>query len=486
MTNLNFLSASEMASRVRQREVSSRELVAAHLEQIDRLNPHLNALVHIDREGALRAAAAADDASKQGVATGPLHGVPITIKSSIDVAGWPCEAGSRLNRGRVAERDAPLVRRLRKAGAVLLGNTNAPEFMMAYETVNSLHGRTNNPWDLARTPGGSSGGEAAALAAGLSAAGVGSDGGGSIRIPAHFSGVCGLKPTPGRIPATGHTPPSAGPFAIIGVVGPMARTVGDLATMFAAMAGPDDGDPVSAPAPVQSLNEATLRALHIGYFEEEPSAPVTPETRAAVQRVATALERDGFSVSRFTPLAPDGPDHAPTGGAGGLREVQELWWNIFGRAGAMIFPPLVADRESELSPLFKEYLDLASAEGPLTGKEFLDTWIGRDALRARLLDQMNEFQVFICPVCSIPAFFHGERLWDVGGRSVRYLNAMSYTQWFNLLGNPAASVPVARSPEGMPIGIQVVGRPYEDEAVLAVAGAIERLCGGWCRPPLAG
>lgn len=482
MTNLNFLSASEMALRVQRRELSSRELVAAHIEQIDRLNPRLNALVHVDREGALRAAAAADDALKQGTAAGPLHGVPITIKSSIDVAGWPCEAGSRLNRGRVAERDAPLVCRLRKAGAVLLGNTNAPEFLMAYETVNALHGRTNNPWDLARTPGGSSGGEAAALAAGLSAAGVGSDGGGSIRIPAHFSGVCGLKPTPGRIPATGHNPPSAGPFAMIGVVGPMARTVRDLEIMFEAMAGPDDGDPASAPAPLATLSEESLRALRIGYFEEDPSVPVTPETRGAVRRVAGALKRDGFPVSPFTPLAPDGPGHP----AAGLTEARELWWNIFGRAGTMIFRPLVTGREGELSPLFKEYLDLAAAGGPLSGKELLDTWIGRDTLRARLIDQMNECQVFICPVCSVPAFHHGERLWDVGGQSVRYLNAMSYTQWFNLLGNPAASVPVAQSPDGMPIGIQIVGRPYEDEAVLAVAREIERLCGGWRVPPLLG
>lgn len=352
MTDLNFLSASEMALRVRRREVSSRELVTAHLEQIDRLNPRLNALVHIDREGALRTASAADDALKQGTSAGPLHGVPITIKSSIDVAGWPCEAGSRLNRRRVAERDAPLVRRLRKAGAILLGNTNAPEFLMAYETVNALHGRTNNPWDLARTPGGSSGGEAAALAAGLSAAGVGSDGGGSIRIPAHFSGVCGLKPTPGHIPATGHIPPSLGPFAMIGVVGPMARIVRDLEIMFDAMAGPDDGDPASAPAPVGSLSKASLRSLHIGYMDEVSSAPVTRETRAAVRCVVEALERDGFIVSPFTPLAPGGPDHTAGGEAGGLAQARELWWNIFGRAGSMIFRPLVAGREGELSPLF--------------------------------------------------------------------------------------------------------------------------------------
>src|ERR1019366_4456755 len=177
---------------------------------------------------------------------GPLHGVPLSIKSSIDVAGHRCEAGSRLRAGHVAAEDAPLVTRLRQAGAIILGVTNTPELLMAWETDNLLYGRTNNPWDLSRTPGGSSGGEAAAIAAGCSAGGVGSDGGGSIRVPAHFSGICGLKPTPGRIPATGPFPQSAGPFALIGVVGPMARTVVDLKVLFEAMQGPDDCDPPAA------------------------------------------------------------------------------------------------------------------------------------------------------------------------------------------------------------------------------------------------
>ena len=169
---------------------------------------------------------------------GPLHGVPLSIKSSLQVAGLPWEAGTKLRAGIVAERDAPLVTRLRQAGAIILGVTNAPELLMAWETDNLLYGRTNNPWDLSRTPGGSSGGEAAAIAAGMSAGGVGSDGGGSIRVPAHFSGICGLKPTPGRIPATGHFPESVGPFALLGVVGPMARNVGDLKVLFEVMQGP--------------------------------------------------------------------------------------------------------------------------------------------------------------------------------------------------------------------------------------------------------
>ncbi len=182
---------------------------------------------------------------------GPLHGVPISIKSSLEVAGLRCEAGTRLRAGLVATQDAPLVTRLKNAGAIVLGVTNTPELLMAWETDNLLYGRTNSPWDLERTPGGSSGGEAAAIAAGMSAGGVGSDGGGSIRVPAHFSGICGLKPTPGRIPATGHFPVSAGPFALIGVVGPMARTVADLKVLFEVMQGPDIGDTCAAPVPVR-------------------------------------------------------------------------------------------------------------------------------------------------------------------------------------------------------------------------------------------
>ncbi len=200
-----------------------------------------------------------------------------------------CEAGTKLREGHVAAQDAPLVARLRQAGAIILGMTNTPELLMAWETDNLLYGRTNNPWDLSRTAGGSSGGEAAAIASGCSAGGVGSDGGGSIRVPAHFSGICGLKPTPGRIPATGHFPSSVGPFALTGVVGPMARTVGDLKILFEVMQGPDDGDPSAAPVPVRWPHDEDLRNIRIGYFEDDGRTPVTPETRAAVRKACKRL-----------------------------------------------------------------------------------------------------------------------------------------------------------------------------------------------------
>src|SRR5450631_2483553 len=247
MTSIPQLSASEIAVQIRRKEISPVEVAQTHLDRIERLNPKLNAFVDYKPEAVLTQAREAEKAILRGDDLGPLHGVPVSIKSSIDVAGHLCEAGTRLRAGHIAAEDAPLVARLRAAGAVILGVTNTPELLMAWETDNLLYGRTNNPWDLSRTAGGSSGGEAAAIASGCSAGGVGSDGGGSIRVPAHFCGICGLKPTPGRIPAAGHFPSGAGALSWLGVVGPMARTIEDIRTLFEAMAGWDDGDPCAAP-----------------------------------------------------------------------------------------------------------------------------------------------------------------------------------------------------------------------------------------------
>src|SRR5579871_3346305 len=269
MTDITFLPALAMAQLIREKKISPVELVDAHLRKIERLSPTLNSFVYVDAERVRREAREAEAAVMSGPNLGSLHGVPISIKSSIDVAGMKCEAGTRLRAGYVAHSDAPLVSRLRQAGAIVLGMTNTPELLMAWETDNLLYGRTNSPWDLERTPGGSSGGEAAAIAAGMSAGGVGSDGGGSIRVPAHFSGICGLKPTPGRIPSTGHYPPSGGPFALLGVVGPMARTVSDLEALFEVMQGPDDGDTCAAPVALRWPDDADVRKLRIGYFEED-------------------------------------------------------------------------------------------------------------------------------------------------------------------------------------------------------------------------
>src|SRR6201993_1591112 len=258
MSESTYLSAVSMAEQVRQKKISALELVDAHLARIAQLNPSVNAFIALDEDRARRDARALDTSAAHGNFRGPLHGVPLSIKSSIATAGLRCESGTRLRSGNVPAADAVLVSRLREAGAIILGVTNTPELLMAWETDNVLYGRTNNPWDLTRTAGGSSGGESAAIAAGLSSGGVGSDGGGSIREPAHFTGICGLKPTPGRIPSTGHFPKSGGPFALLGVVGPMARTVADLKLLFEAMAGPDDGDPCSAPVSLREIGEKEL------------------------------------------------------------------------------------------------------------------------------------------------------------------------------------------------------------------------------------
>ncbi len=469
----HLLSASEIASRIRRKEFSPVEVARVHLDRIERLNPKLNAFVDYQPDVVLSQARDAERAILRGDELGPLHGVPVSIKSSIDVVGHRCEAGSRLRAGHISTEDAPLVARLRAAGAVILGVTNAPELLMAWETDNLLYGCTNNPWDLTRTAGGSSGGEAAAIAAGLSAGGVGSDGGGSIRVPAHFCGICGLKPTPGRIPSTGHYPKAGGPFALIGVVGPMARTIEDVRILFEVMAGWDDGDPSSAPVrlhkDLREINEKIVDAIPIGVFEGDGRTPVTEETRSAVQLAAFTLQSCGFRVDPFRPE--------------GLEQARQRWWEFFGRAGGMMLKSEAHGRESELSPILREFLSWTDAAPAHTGESLLAAWLGRDAVREKILSQMRKYPVLICPTAAIPAFRHGEREWQVEGKTVKYLDAWSYCEWFNLLGFPAAVVSMGYSKEGLPIGVQIVGRPWEEEVVLAVAAQLEKERGPWQAPP---
>ncbi|MFY9562019.1 MAG: amidase [Terriglobales bacterium] len=471
MSQSTLPSASRIASGIRSKAISPVEVARVHLERIERLNPKLNAFVDWQPEVVLQLARNAERAVMRGDALGPLHGVPVSIKASIDVAGHRCEAGTRLRAGYIAAQDAPLVSRLRAAGALILGVTNTPEMLMAWETDNLLYGRTNNPWDLTRTAGGSSGGEAAAIAAGLSAGGVGSDGGGSIREPTHFTGICGLKPTPGRIPSTGHFPKSGGPFALLGVVGPMARTIEDVRILFQVMTGADDGDPCSAPVEVREIHEPELRTVGIGFFVDDGRTPVTAETSSAVTHAARILSQSGLQVEQFRPE--------------GLEEARQLWWKFFGVAGGMILGPMLRGHESELSPLLREFSSWTSAEPAHTGESLLATWLGRDDVRERVLLQMRKYPVLLCPTASIPAFRHGEREWQVQGKTVKYLDAWSYCEWFNLLGFPAVVVPMGRSAESLPIGVQIVGRPWEEELVLAVAAVLEKSQGPWPQPPIA-
>jgi len=457
-----LLPATEQLALLRRRALSPLELAEEHIRRIERLNPRLNALVDFDPERVRAEARAA----KQGT----LSGLPVTVKSSISVAGYRCEIGSTLHEGSIPEKNAVLVDRLLRAGAVLLGTTNCPEFLMAYETENLLYGSTRNPWDPERTAGGSSGGEAAAIAAGMSAGGLGSDSGGSVREPAHFTGICALKPTAGRFPAAGHLPPCRGPFAFLGSIGPMARTVGDLALLFETLAGQDATDPNSAPIRHRAVARAEAKRVAIGWFEDDGLVPVTAETRVAVQQAAQALERQGFRVQRFRPSV--------------LEAARRLWWTFFVQCGAMLYQPTIRGREDELSPTFRDFLELARADTPLTADSLLEAWVESDIVRGKLLEEMRDFPILLCPVCSIPAFRPLERSWIVEGQRVAYLDAMRYTQWFNLLGGPAAVIPVTRSAEGLPIGVQLAGRPFADELVLEIAAALEAEF-GYQPPPLA-
>ena len=451
---------------LRSSEISVVELAEAHIAQIERLNPQLNAFADFDAER-VRERARKHDAWRGTRSRRPLFGLPVTVKSSIATRDFKCEIGSRLHEGEVPREDAVVVARLRAAGALILGTTNCPEFLMAYETANLLHGRTRNPWDLERTPGGSSGGESAVIAAGMSAAGLGSDSGGSVRVPAHFTGICSLKPTPGRIPGRGHLPPCVGPFSTLGAIGPMARTIADVALLFRTLSGQDPHDPVSPPIALREPSPEELRAQTIGFFEDDGLVPVTPETRAAVNAAAAALGDAGFRAEPFRPRT--------------LEPLRKLWWKFFVQCGAMLYAPAIAGREHQLSPIFKEFLSLSRALPPLTAAQLLDAWAEMDLLRAKTLEEMRAHPVLLCPVASIPAFCHEEREWMIEGRTVEYLDAVRHTQWFNVLAAPAAVVPVGKSPEGLPIGVQIVARPFEDETALGVAAVVDAAFG--YRPP---
>ena len=462
-----FCTIAEAAAAIRSKKISPVELVESHLSRIASLQPKQNAFVHLAAGAARLQARTAEVSISRDDPLGALHGIPLTIKSSIDVAGWPCPAGSLLRKDYVSTADAPLVSRLKAAGAILLGNTNTPEFLMAYETNNSLSGKTSNPWNLAYSAGGSSGGESAAIASGCSMGGVGSDGGGSIRVPAHFCGICGLKPTPGRVPATGHFPSCAGAFGWIGVVGPMARTVADLRMLFEVMAGPDAGDAHSAPVTSRAYNEKDLRATRIGILQSAALGSATPETRAAVDRAATLLSARGFLVEPFE--------------LRGLDRALELWWYFFGPVVGHLLRTNFSGQESLLSPMLREYLSTTISPEPLSLEQFLQACVERDLVREKILRQMDHVPILLSPVSSAPAFRHGEGNYAPG---TGYLDTMRYAQWLNLAGLPGASIPMSLSKEGLPIGVQIIGRPFEEELVLAVAEALEQPRGPWQPPPL--
>lgn len=468
MANAFYLSIAKTLEKFRRKQLSPVELIETHLARIQQIQPLLNPFVHIDAESARARAREAESRLARGEALRPLEGIPMTVKACIDVAGWPCPAGSLLRKDYVPHTNAPLVTRLEEAGAILLGNTNTPEFLMAYETDNHLNGKTSNPWNPAYSAGGSSGGEAAAIASGCSMGGVGSDGGGSIRAPAHFCGICGLKPTPGRVPATGHFPPGAGAFSWIGVVGPMARTIGDLHCLLAVMSGPDPGDPLSAPVPIREVVAAELRGLRIGILENPELGRPTPETLSTMRRAAQLLCDLEYRVEPFN--------------LDELDQALELWWFFFGPVIGDLFAQTTRGKESLLSPMFSAYLAATQAEPKVTLESFQKACVNRDLLRASLLRQLRDVPLLLSAVSTSPAFRHGAGSYRRGDPH-SYLDTMRHSQWLNLAGFPGLSLPMGRSPEGLPINIQLIARPYEEELLLAVAAQLEQARGPWQSPP---
>jgi amidase len=389
---LLYASAATLARAIRDKQVSAREVVEAHLYRIEAVNPTLHAVVQLAAERALDEARAADRALAQGDPIGPLHGVPMTIKDSLDTVGVITTGGTKGRASYVPQEDATVVARLRAAGAILLGKTNTPELTLAGETNNLLYGQTNNPYDLARTPGGSSGGAGAIIAAGGSPLDVGSDTGGSIRMPAHFCGITGIKPTSGRVPRTGHVVPfGLGAVDALTQNGPMARFVEDLALTLPIIAGVDWYDPAIVPMPLGDPRAVELRQLRVAMHTDNGIKTPTPEIIAAVQTAAAALVDAGLTVVEDRPAAlPRAADLAND-----LSSADGRAWTrrLLARAGT-----------TELHPWLQRRIEEAQA---FDVADFTALLEHVDIFRSEMLTFLRQYDVILCPVCAFPAPRHG-------------------------------------------------------------------------------
>jgi len=440
MPDLTFAPASELARAIRERERSSSEVIEAHLTRIAAINPALNAVVQLPAERARAAARAADAALAQGQPIGPLHGVPFTVKDTLDAAGVIGAMGVPERAGLVPDSDATVVARLRAAGGIVLGKTNVPPWGGGIETDNPVYGRTNNPYDLGRTPGGSSGGEAALIAAGGSPLGLGSDSGGSLRLPAHNCGIVTIKPTAGRVPTTtgGQTGDLHDPRTQIGL---LARRVDDLCLALPLICGPDGFDASVAPVPLGDARTVDLAALRVAFFSadgvSEPAAPIV----AAVHAAAGALRP---CVAAIEELRPEG--------------IARAW------------PITVGYWQSVI-------------EGTMPAAEFhalLRRWA---RFRSSMLQFMQRWDAIVCPVAALPALPHGAtRDWAADGFARAQF--ISYTVPYSLTGWPCVVVRAGTAEGGLPVGVQIVAAPWREDVALALARQVEAALGGWRPPPL--
>ncbi|MEU7204348.1 amidase [Streptomyces sp. NPDC045470] len=467
ITGLTYTDATDLAARIRRREVSAREVVQAHLDRIERVNPRVNALVSLDPEGAMAAAAAADEHLARGGTAGPLHGLPIAFKDTHLTRGMRTTYGSPLRADSVPDEDELLVQRIQAAGAIRIAKTNVPEFGAGSHTFNPVFGVTRNPYDLTRSAGGSSGGAAAALAAGLQPLADGSDMGGSLRNPASFCNVVGLRPTPGRVPSY----PAWNPWDTLTVPGPMARTVADAALLLSVMAGPDPRCPVSLEGPGEPFREPLerdLAGLRVAWTPDLGGrVPVDAEVREVLEPQAEVFRQLGCRVEADCPDL-DGADDV-------FRILRAHHFDL--ALGAA----LDASREA-LKPSLAWNIEQGRR---LTGPDLARATACRARLHLSAVDFFTRYDVLLAPVSQVAPFdAAAEYPATVAGEPQHtYIDWMRSAYFVSVLGVPALSVPAGFTPDGLPVGLQIVGPPRADLAVLRVGAAYEAATGHGRRHP---